>query len=75
MIHVGLISKSAAALTFYLATSVMAPSSKAGPAFSICLLLCRVAHSLNQVQAHSKNQKDTGDLQPLVALGEDCTTQ
>lgn len=42
-------------------------------ALAIALLLCRVAHGLNQVQAHSKDQEDASDLQPLLSLGEDCT--
>jgi len=53
-----------------------ASSGKAtAAALAVALLLCRVAHSLNQVQAHSEDQEDAGDLQPLLSLGEDCTQQ
>ena len=54
----------------------MASSGKAtAAALAVALLLCRVAHSLNQVQAHSKHQEDASDLQPLLSLGKDCTQQ
>ncbi len=52
-----------------------ASSGKATAALAVALLLCRVADGLDQVQAHSKDQEDAGDLQPLLPLGEDCTQQ
>ena len=39
---------------------------------AVGLLLSGVAHSLNQVQADSKDQEDGYHLEALLTLGEDC---
>lgn len=50
------------------------PRARCSLGLAVRLLLGRVAHCLNQVQAHSKDQEGCSDLQAPLSLSEHCSS-